>query len=357
MALGDLYAQLHDDDKAQAAYDQAIAIHPNSLNALASLTSFYGERNDTRFMATARQLFKIPDLSLQRKIQFFQGLVRTPNFYRNNYAAMGDLLMALRLTHPRSYDVLQLYARHQVIGGQPEVALQLLKSVLRDTTTREVYTDIIDLESYLKRSDSTMLYMNRAVASFPHDPELYLRRAALTTYLLNQPKEALVDYRHALKYATTDSLRSIIYGSMGDTYHTLNNFKQCFAAYDRGLRYDSTNIAICNNYSYFLSLRNERLDEALRMAERATRLSPNNSTFMDTYAWVLYQLGRYEQARTVMRQAIAFDNENNKELYLHYGDILFKLNETFMATFYWKKAAEFGYDATQIEQRLKQVEP
>lgn len=41
---------------------------------------------------------------------------------------------------------------------------------------------------------------------------------------------------------------------------------------------------------------------------------------------------------------------------IHYGDILYALNDRFMASFYWKKALENGYDAQEIEKRLKQLE-
>lgn len=57
-----------------------------------------------------------------------------------------------------------------------------------------------------------------------------------------------------------------------------------------------------------------------------------------------------------MQQAIALDsNGDGKELYLHYGDILYALNDTFMAIFYWEKAKELGYDPEQIDQRIKQA--
>jgi len=122
------------------------------------------------------------------------------------------------------------------------------------------------------------------------------------------------------------------------------------------LRLDTTNAVIYNNYAYFLSLREERLDDALEMARKANRLSPNNPTYLDTYAWVLYMLERYEEAREPMRLAVSLDRTDSKELLIHYGDILYKLNDRFMASIYWKKALEKGYDPEEIEKRLKLIE-
>lgn len=212
------------------------------------------------------------------------------------------------------------------------------------------------MEAYLKRADSVDKYTTIALERFPEDAELRLQKASVTAYMLEKPQEAIPLFEEALKYAKTDSLQRVIYGAIGVNYHTLGDDRKCFKAYDKGMKLDTTNVSIYNNYSYFLSLRNERLDKALEWAQKAVRLDPNNPTFLDTYAWVLYQLGRYEEARIPMRQAISLDSDNNKELFVHYGDILYKLGDRYMASYYWKKALENGYDAQEIENRLKQIE-
>ena len=57
-----------------------------------------------------------------------------------------------------------------------------------------------------------------------------------------------------------------------------------------------------------------------------------------------------------MQQAISLDRSNSAELSLHYGDILYRLNDYFMASVYWKKALERGYDAEEIAERFKLIE-
>jgi tetratricopeptide (TPR) repeat protein len=89
------------------------------------------------------------------------------------------------------------------------------------------------------------------------------------------------------------------------------------------------------------------------MAQRATELSPNNATYLDTLAWVYYKMGDYEQAKKYMQQALSFDKNNSAELALHYGDILDALGNTFMAQTYWRKALERGADSKKIESRIE----
>lgn len=358
VVLAELYAMMNMNNLAQENYDKALSINPNSMRALASLNDFYKRQNDNvRFLETASKLFRLKEFPLETKLKFYEELFQNPSFVRNNFIQMGELVRTLAITYPEDLRTLDLYARYLIAGGSIEQALQLYKSHVTDSIPqKQIFNDIIGMEAYLKRADSVDKYTTIALERFPEDAELRLQKASVTAYMLEKPQEAIPLFEEALKYAKTDSLRSVIYGAIGDNYHTLGDDRKCFKAYDKGMKLDTTNVSIYNNYSYFLSLRNERLDKALEWAQKAVRLDPNNPTFLDTYAWVLYQLGRYEEARIPMRQAISLDSDNNKELYVHYGDILYKLGDRFMASYYWKKALENGYDAQEIENRLKQFE-
>ena len=122
--------------------------------------------------------------------------------------------------------------------------------------------------------------------------------------------------------------------------------------YTEFLRYDPDNAMVLNNYAYFLSLEERDLEKALAMASRATALTDNNPTYLDTHAWVLFKLGRVDEARKIMQQAVALDAQESAALLVHYGDILKALGENFMAEIYWRKALEKGYDAGRIERRI-----
>ncbi len=86
------------------------------------------------------------------------------------------------------------------------------------------------------------------------------------------------------------------------------------------------------------------------------RLQQNSPTYIDTYGWVLFRMGRFEEAKTALRQAVSLDADESPELMIHYGDVLYELKEYYMASFYWKKALEKGYDPAEIEERLEKIE-
>ena len=88
-----------------------------------------------------------------------------------------------------------------------------------------------------------------------------------------------------------------MYTSIGDAYNSLKDYKASDDAYDTALSMDPRNVTVLNNYAYYLSVRNTRLNDAEKMSRRSLELRPDESTFLDTYGWILYQQGKYESAR------------------------------------------------------------
>ena len=103
-----------------------------------------------------------------------------------------------------------------------------------------------------------------------------------------------------------------------------------------------------NNYSYFLSLRKEKLDEAEKMSTKLIQENPDNATYLDTHAWVLYNLGKIEEARKVIEKAIQQKENVSGAIVEHYGDILYKLGKPKEALEEWKKAKQMGGDVTNF---------
>jgi tetratricopeptide (TPR) repeat protein len=159
----------------------------------------------------------------------------------------------------------------------------------------------------------------------------------------------------ALAVATTDQQKSNILGTIGTLWHEQGNLPRSLKAYKKALALDPNNAGVLNNYAYYLAEKGVRLAHAFEMSSRAIALVENSATYLDTYAWVLYKLGRYTEARAVMKRALPLDGGGNSELLLHYGDILWALGEQFLASDYWKRAAKAGWNEAEITQRLSQI--
>ncbi len=84
-----------------------------------------------------------------------------------------------------------------------------------------------------------------------------------------------------------------------------------------------------------------QLDRCLEMATIAITAEPNNSAYLDTYGWILYKLGRYEEAAQYIQKAIDAGGAS-AVVHEHLGDVFFKLGNTEKAMEIWKRALEMN---------------
>lgn len=379
IALGEVYALMQRDSLAETSFRKAVEINPESVIAWAALGEHYNRRGDTRaYLNTAYKIFTLNGVPISEKLGMLRQMTANRRFYRENYPQIDILATTLHNAYPDHREVTEMFANHLISSGKIEDALTLFK---RQTTQigadRDSFTAVMEIESYLGHADSVSLYLNKALERFPNDAELYVRRGHL--HLINKNLDAALDgYRDALKHAGNDTLRSTIWGYIGDIHHQKavngkeiitegafgtrstdrnerKHMERCYDCYDKALALYPENSGVLNNYAYFLSLEERDLEQALKMAEQATTLTANNPTYLDTRAWVLHKLGRNDEAKRLMRQAISLDATNSADLQIHYGDILAALGEKFMAEVYWRKALDNGYDKASIEQRLARL--
>ena len=379
IALGEVYALMQKDSLAELSFRRAIEIDPESVMAWAALGEHYHRRGNTRsYLNATYNLFKLKRLPVGEKISIFKHLTANRRFYSDNYPQLDILATTLHNAYPEDKSVTEMFANHLISSGKIDDALLLFKAqIQQENPELDSFTSVMEIESYLNRPDSVKLYLNRALQHFPKDAKLYVR-AGFIRLASNELEDALKQYREALKFADTDTLRSEIWGYIGDIYHqkAVNGnsmviegsfgtrsknrqerkyMAQCYNCYKKALELFPDNAGVLNNYAYFLSLEERDLEAALAMAERATTQTENNPTYLDTWAWVLHKLGRNDEAKRIMRQAISLDSTNSADLHIHYGDILAALGEKFMAEIYWRKALDNGYDKESVEQRIRRL--
>lgn len=379
IALGEVYDLMKRDSLAVASFHKALEIDPANTMAWMALADHHHKRGDIRaYLNATYNIFKLDGLPLTEKVAIFRRLTSNRRFYSDNYTQIDILATTLRTAYPDDKSVTDLFANHLISSGKVAEALDIYKAQCNDeSASKEAFLAVMEISNYLGLADSVSLYLNRALVRFPKDAELYVRRAHL--HLLGKEYDkANSSYREGLKHADNDTLRSTIWGYIGDLYHQLavgedditvegkfgtksddrNERKQmvrCYECYDKALLLYPENSGVLNNYAYFLSLEERDLERALEMSEKCNSLTANNPTYLDTKAWILHKLGRNDEAKRIMRQAISLDSSNSADLQLHYGDILAALGERFMAEVYWRKALENGYDKSSIEQRIERL--
>lgn len=354
LALANVYASTARDSLAQIEYLRAIKTDTTWVNSWIELAEFYHSRKRyPAYLNAMSHIFDSKEIPVQSKVSQFRTWSSNMSFYREFYPHLNTLLNKLVIHYPQNNDVLNLYANHMIASGNAEGAATVMKQALKHSPTKQNYSFVIELESYLQHPDSASYYIDAAIAQFPDDTEMKLLKGH--NFSINRKfDEAIRSYESVLKQTKDTQTKGMIYGFIGDAWHQKGDMPKTYSAYNKALKCNPKNASVLNNYAYFLSLDSKNLDKALSMATQAISIDSGNSTYLDTIAWVLYKMGRYEEAKKYMKQAMSLDKNSSAELALHYGDILDALGEEFLAKSYWKKAIERGYkDTDAIEKRIE----
>lgn len=142
-----------------------------------------------------------------------------------------------------------------------------------------------------------------------------------TAHLLNEnSQEAISWLERASRAPARRPFKSVIYGTLGDSYADQENYENADRVYELALRYDPQNHNAMNNYAYSLSVRETNLERAKELALRAIELAPENAAYLDTVGWVYFKLGDNDRARRFIRASID-TGEASAEVLEHLGDV------------------------------------
>lgn len=199
----------------------------------------------------------------------------------------------------------------------------------------------------------------KAIEYIPDEPLLYYH-LGVAQYINKHNDDAIATLRRGTSVLTKETKPKVagdIFSVLGDVLQKEGRTNEAYAAYDSCLIHDPDNVLCLNNYAYFLSLDQKDLKKAEKMSYRAITAEANNGTYIDTYAWILYQQQRYEEARIYIEQAIKCEENSAKDSTMaadstdiagdileHAGDIYIKLNRQSDALRMWNRALKAGVD-------------
>jgi Tfp pilus assembly protein PilF len=145
-----------------------------------------------------------------------------------------------------------------------------------------------------------------------------------------------------------------MYASLGDAYNSNKEYANADKSFDNALKLNSENATVLNNYAYYLSVRNERLEDAAKFSEKSLQIRPGEATFLDTYGWIFYQQSKFEKAKELIQQAIEKNGKDaDATLYEHLGDVYFKLNDLNKAVENWGKGLEKDPQNEHLQFKIK----
>lgn len=196
-------------------------------------------------------------------------------------------------------------AYQQVIQIQPDYSdahYNLARTYLK-LGLREKATEIMSYFEDLRRTDPLLRQAQLWVKQYPDDPRGY-HNLGLVYEARRLYDQAIEFYQHAL--ILSPDLAATCY-NLGLVYSRLDRLREAIEAYRRAIQLDGQ-LAIGHNNLALLLIVTEP-DQALKHAQQAVRLQPENANYLDTLGEIYYHLKRYREAKQAIDQAMALDPE------------------------------------------------
>ncbi len=268
------------------------------------------------------------------------------------YGQLEDVVDELRMQRVACYLEMNELDSAYLETDEPEVIL--------DALTDEVSKMLDAMKTDMDRMQCR--YMIDMVAGFAdvalkYDSSLFQawKSKAITQLWLGTDDKALETLGMGIGMVADSVSRSQLYGMRADCY-TLKGRDRAiiYADYDSALVYNPNDVMVMNNYAYFLSLDGRDLKRALKMSAITIEKEPLNATFLDTYAWILFRMERYSQAREYLEKALQYMEEPNPDMYEHYGDVMYKCGDIEAALENWHIAFQLNSESKLLESKIRE---
>lgn len=298
--------------------------------------------------------FTNPDINVEQKVRVVLDLIPQLSDPKIKVQAL-ELSRILTQVHPNNDKAFAVYGDMLVQNEKYREAKPMYKkSVELNAQSYQVHEQLVRIEMAESDFAGAIKDGENALSYFPNQ--------AWMSYLVGIAWQQSKNYNKALGYlknaagleAGDADMLSQCYSAMGDCYHSISDNKSSDEAYEKALGYNADNAFTLNNYAYYLSLRNERLDKAAAMSKHSTDLQPNTASFEDTYAWILFRQKKYAEAKVWIEKSLAHDKDESAVKTEHYGDILYFMGDINGAVQNWQKAKKQGAASPVLDRKINE---
>lgn len=359
--IGDLYLDNGKTDKAYAVYQQLAADHPDNINVQLSLANYHQQAgNDSLAQAMLENAIVNPELDDDTRLRLMQAIAYDNIQHKADTTQVMPLFRQLLDRPQPDIRMVELAARYMVTRDVP---VEQVKPVLHQMLSIDPEVELArnQLLSYAIAEDDTaaIVHLCKTAVDYGSSDPVYYYYLGIGYFQQNKNRAAIDAVKKGLQKTDDKSnllLVTNMYAILGDLYHRVGDDTKAFESYDSCLIYRPDDALVLNNYAYYLSLKKQDLQRAEEMSRRSLEQEGDNPTYLDTYAWILFQQRKYEEARDHIDRVISLLGDNvepdDVALIEHAGDIYSKCGQTERAVEFWKKAQKLGGGSALLEKKI-----
>lgn len=354
--LAELYAANNKDAEAVETYQKALKIDADNPYINLSFSEYYRQKRDyPKGFIYLEKAFNSEELDIDSKVKIllsYYVVSEKSEELKAQSLTLCDMLIKAHPKEAKAYSVAgDFYYRDKKLEKAKEY---FGKAVELDKSKYIIWNQLLIIESELQQFTEMIKHGKEAVELFPNEPTVYLllgiaylqeKNPSEALIVLNQGKNLIIDNKPLLGQ---------FYANIGDAYYRTKQMELSDESYEEALKINPNDTYVLNNYAYYLSLRNVNLEKAEEMSKKSNEIDRDNASYNDTYGWILYGMGKYQEAKLWLERAVANGAANNAVILEHLGDVEYKLNNADLALDYWIKAKKAGTGSDTLDRKINE---
>jgi tetratricopeptide (TPR) repeat protein len=347
------------EKKALKTYAQILQEEPDNSRVLMSMRNYYLSKSNLAMAdSMTNRILLSKAASQQDKMWLIRQEIQASENADGDSTRVLALFDQLNAIHPDA-DMLIMQATYMNLKQMPKDSInRVLEQVL--TIAPDNAAARLQLVGNAWGSDDMDRVVSLCQGGRQYNPDemAFYYYQGIAYYKQDKLDEALSAFQNGIGVINSESDPSIVsdfYAVMGDILHQKGQADAAYAAYDSCLVWKDDNIGCLNNYAYYLSEQGEQLEKAEQMSYKTIKAEPKNSTYLDTYAWILFMQRRYSEAKVYIDQALQNKNDSldNSVILEHAGDIYACCEEGDKALAYWQDALKGAPENQVLIRKIK----
>jgi len=356
--IAEFYQRHNMKDSAELYYREVFPKYRSDVNVVFSYANFLLESDKTD-SARLLVLEVMNDRATDHitKSGYFYNVLRDEENFRKSVPIIDTVTKAFVKGNESDIRSLSVYADVFLrLRKYSEATWALIRIVEADQSNYPALEQLIYTLNILGKTDSVLLYANRALKLNNDKPVIYLFTGS-AYYQKKDYNGAINALNTGMSLTNDNALKLEFYSLLAESYQEIGKYSESENAFKSGLAIDKDNLGIKNNFAYYLSLWEKNLQQARKMSLATIKAEKENSTYLDTYAWILFKMGKTARAKKFIIRAIEAGGNTNDEILSHSAEIHIKAGDYSEALKYLDRIAEMPDEQASLKarERIREV--
>lgn len=357
--MGNWLLQNGKADEAYRQYEEVLQAEPGNTDARMSLIDYYRTTGlDLKADSLQEALLLSPKTPKDSKIILIRQAVSESEQQGGDSTKVLNLFRKILAEPQETSDMAELCAAYMTLKNMPQDSISKVLEMVLAISPDNAGARLQLIQTEWNRQDfDRVAELSLQAIDYNPDEMAFYYFLGLAYVQKDDDDSALEALRRGVSQINSQSNKDLVsdfYAIMGDILHDKKLDEEAYAAYDSCLQWKDDNYGCLNNYAYYLSEENRELAKAEQMSYRTVQAEPDNPTFLDTYAWILFKRKKYAEAMQYINMAVDNDTTKSAVITEHAGDIHAVNGDIEGAIKFWQQALEAGSENDKaIRRKIK----